>query len=277
MSGTVDRTGQSALSATERGLSSVVSALKESVGAGRDLAGLVRSSAGMIDEISVFVNDIEGIGIEIEMVALNAVVKAAQTGEKGAALGVLAESIQKLSADSHRQATAVADVLREVRSAAGALRSSAAPGGGDDPGDPEVDGMVRELGGLLSSLQAVNASVGLSLSGLDDAARSLSVDIETIVGGITVHRVVSGVIVDVIEDVEDIGRQARAQASAQRCVSEISTLQSLAARYTMQKERTVHYSVTGIAPDAAGTPAVLAGSGGNGKDERHLGTNVELF
>jgi len=43
----------------------------------------------------------------------------------------------------------------------------------------------------------------------------------------------------------------------------------------------VHFSVTGIAPDAAGSPAVLEGSGGgsdgNGKDEEHLGTNVELF
>ncbi len=275
--GAVDRTGRSALSATERGLSSVVSTLKESVGAGRDLEGLVRSAAGMIEEISAFVNDIEGIGIEIEMVALNAVVKAAQTGGRGAALGVLAESIQKLSADSHRQATAVADALREVRSAAGALRSSAAPGGGNGSQDPDVDGMVRDLGSLISSLQAVNGNVGLRLSGLDDAARSLSADIETIVGAITAHRVVSGVIVDVVKDVDDIERQARAQAPAERCGSEIGALKSLAARYTMQKERNVHFSVTGIAPDAAGAPAVLAGSGGNGKDEERLGTSVELF
>lgn len=287
MAGAVDRTGQSALSATERGLSSVVSALKESVGAGRDLAGLVRSAAGMIDEISAFVNDIEAIGIEIEVVALNAVVKAAQSGEKGAALGVLAESIQKLSADSHRQATVVADALREVRSAAGDLRSSAAPGCGSDAGDPEVEGMVRDLGGLLSSLQAVSGSIGPHLSGLDDAARSLSSDIETIVGGITVHRVVSGAIVQAIADVKDIGRQARAQASADRRVSDRGALQSLAERYTMQKERTVHYSVTGLAPDAAGTPAVPAGSRGNGSGAREsrgngtdpdgLGANVELF
>jgi len=258
-------------------LSSVVSALKECAGAGRDLAGLVRSAADTVEKMSSFANDIDEIGIEIEMVALNAVVKAAHTGGKGAALGVLAESIQKLSADSRRQATAVADALREVRSAAGALRSSAAPGGGDDPRDPDVDGMVRDLGSLLSSLQAVNGSVGLRLSGLDDSARSLSADIERIVGAITVHRVVSGVVVEVVKDVGDIERQARALAPAERCVSEIGALQSLAQRYTMQKERKVHFSVTGIAPDAAGAPAVHPGSGGNGKDEERLGSNVELF
>ncbi len=277
MAGAVDQTGQTALSATERGLTSVVSALKECAGAGRDLAGLVRSAADTVEKMSAFANDIDEIGIEIEMVALNAVVKAAHTGEKGAALGVLAESIQKLSADSRRQATAVADALREVRSAAGALRSSAAPGGGDDPRDPEVDGMLRDLGGLLASLQAVNGSVGQRLSGLDDSARSLSEDIERIVGAITVHRVVSGVIVEVIKDVDEIGRQAKALAPAERCVSEIGALQSLAQRYTMQKERKVHFSVTGIAPDAAGAPAGHAGSGGNGKDDDPLGTNVELF
>jgi len=287
MAGSVDRTGQTALSATERGLSSVVSALKESAEAGRDLAGSVRSAADTIEEMSTFVSDIEEIGIEIEMVALNAVVKAAHAGERGAALGVLAESIQKLSADSRRQATAIADALREFRSAAGVLRSSAVPGGRDDPPDPEVDGMVHDLGRLLSSLQAVNVSVGLRLSGLDDSARSLSADIETIVGAITVHRVVSGVIAEVVKDVGAIERQARSLAPAARRVFEAGALGSLARRYTMQKERKVHLSVTGIAPDAAGSPAVCGGSGGNGsggngsggngKDEEHLGTNVELF
>ncbi len=290
MAGDVDRTGQTALSATERGLSSVVAALKESAAAGRDLAALVGSAADTVEEMSTFVTDIEEIGIEIEMVALNAVVKAAHTGEKGAALGVLAESIQKLSADSRRQATAVADALREVRSAAGALRSSAGPDAGKDPRDPEVDGMVGDLGSLLDSLGAVNRSVGQQLSGLDDAARSLSANIERIVGAITAHRLVSGVIVDVVGDLEEIGRQAAHTAPGERSASEARALEALARRYTMQKERKVHYSVTGIAPDAAGAPSVAAGGGnGDGRgasgagggdgthDDDDLGANVELF
>jgi len=291
MAGAVDRTGDTALSATERGLSSVIAALEESAGAGRDLAEVVRSAADTLEEMSAFVNDIDGIGIEIEMVALNAVVKAAHTGEKGAALGVLAESIQKLSADSRRQATAVADALREVRSAAGALRSSAAPGGGDQARDPEVEQMVRDLGGLVDSLHAINGNVGQRLAGLDDSARSLSADIERIVGAITAHRIVSGAIAEANRDVDEIARQARALAPAGRRVSEARVLEAIAQRYTMQKERKVHYSVTGIAPDAAGAPAGRAGRAGDGNgggggargdggeemDEEQLGTNVELF
>ena len=291
MAGAVDRTGDTALSATERGLSSVIGALKDSAAAGRDLAEVVRSAADTLEEMSAFVTDIDGIGIEIEMVALNAVVKAAHTGEKGAALGVLAESIQKLSADSRRQATAVADGLREVRSAAGVLRSSAAPGGGDAPRDPEVDRMVQELGHLVDSLHEINGDVGQRLSGLDDSARSLSADIERIVGAITAHRVVSGVIADVNRDVDEIARQARVLAPGERRVPESRVFDAMARRYTMQKERTVHSSVTGIGLAAAGPAAVPVAHGGNGRcasgtaggngrdgtDEERLGTNVELF
>ncbi len=286
MAGAVDRTGDTALSATERGLSSVIAALQESAAAGRDLADVVRKAADTLEEMSGFVSDIDGIGIEIEMVALNAVVKAAHTGEKGAALGVLAESIQKLSADSRRQATAVADALREVRSAAGTLRSSAAPEGDGPARDPEVERMVRELGGLVDSLHAVNGSVGQRLSGLDDSARSLSGDIERIVGSITAHRVVSGAIAAANRDVDAIAREARAVAPAGRRDPESGVLEAIAQRYTMQKERKVHYSVTGIAPDAsgaasgpagAGEPGGPRGDGGDGKDADQLGTNVELF
>ncbi len=277
MAGTVDLTGHTALSSTEQGLSSVVSALKESVGAGRDLAEVVRAAADTVEEMSAFAGDIDQIGIEIELVALNAVVKAAHTGEKGAALGVLAESIQKLSSDSRCQATAVADALREVRSAAGELRTSAAAGGGDESGDREVDAMVRDLGSLLDSLHQVNGNIGACISGLDDSARSLSEDIERIVGGITVHHVMSGVVGDVVKDVGDIERQARALAPAERNVAEADVLHSLAKRYTMQKERKVHLSVTGLAPDAAGAPVRLDGSGGGGKGGENLGGNVELF
>ena len=282
MAGAVDLTGHTALSATEQGLSSVGSALKETVGGGRELAEVVQTAAGTIEEMSAFADDIDGIGIEIELVALNAVVKAAHTGKEGAALGVLAESIQKLSSDSRRQATAVADALREVRSAAGDLRTSAAAGGGDDSGDREVDGMVRDLGNLIDSLHTVNGNIGMRISGLDDSARSLSADIEKIVGSITVHHLISGVIGEVIKDVGDIERQARALAPAERSVSEADVLHSLAKRYTMQKERRVHLSVTGLAPDAAGAPTLPAGRRGNGsgdygKDEENLGGNVELF
>ncbi len=284
MAGTVDRTGDTVLSATERGLSSVIAALEECAGAGRDLAEVVRSAADTLEEMSAFVNDIDGIGIEIEMVALNAVVKAAHTGEKGAALGVLAESIQRLSADSRRQATAVADALREVRSAAGTLRSSAAADGGGQLRDPEVERMVRPLGDLVASLHAVNASVGHRLSGLDDSARSLSGDIERIVGAITAHHIVTGAIAEANRNVDEIGRQARALAPAARRVSEAGLLDALAQRYTMQTERKVHYSVTGIAPGAAGAPAAAAeraggpgGNGAEGTDAERIGTNVELF
>ena len=64
-----------------------------------------------VGEIATFVGDIEKIGEEIKLIALNAQIKSAYTGDEGAALGVLAEAIQRLSIDAIDHTGAVSAYL----------------------------------------------------------------------------------------------------------------------------------------------------------------------
>ena len=77
--------------------------------------------AGMSESIEA----IEEVGAEIELIALNASIKAAHTGEAGAALGVLATAIQHLSADARRQTDAVSRILGDIAKASEVLQENA--------------------------------------------------------------------------------------------------------------------------------------------------------
>ncbi|TVM28184.1 methyl-accepting chemotaxis protein, partial [Oceanidesulfovibrio marinus] len=71
-----------------------------------------------------FLEDIEEVGSEIELISLNASVKAAHTGEKGKALGVLASSIQQLSQQAGGRTESVKDIRGSIGEASNHLKSN---------------------------------------------------------------------------------------------------------------------------------------------------------
>ena len=77
-----------------------------------------------------FIGDIEKIGIEIRMIGLNACIRAAHVGEKGTALGVLADSIHQLSGDTSGLTDAISENLKKVIQAARELTDGINAGGG---------------------------------------------------------------------------------------------------------------------------------------------------
>ena len=89
-----------------------------------EMVSSMASVADTIADLSGFVDEIDEIGTEVELIALNASVKAARTGEEGAALGVLAESIQKLSIDAKKQTSLILEVLQNVMKTAEKLRNN---------------------------------------------------------------------------------------------------------------------------------------------------------
>lgn len=270
--GTMGRTGATALSGLEAGIARIANDLRESAAAAAGLDGVMGKAAGAIEEIYAFVNDIEEIGQEIEMVALNAGIKAARTGEQGAALGVLADAIQRLSVDARARTTASSQALRDIREAAAGLRPSSVPGaGGDGPGRDEAS-LAGDLGVLLESLHGTNARVGALLEELDRSFRGLSGDIEGIVGAISVHETVargleeaSAVLCGLRDHVRNHSREGTAGGT-------VSVIENLATRYTMHRERDIHEAVVRRAapPPAHPGAGVSLGSG-------EFGDNVEIY
>jgi methyl-accepting chemotaxis protein len=217
MTGTTDQVASSVLSKIESGISSVTSSLRENTKAISELLSAMNSVGSTTGNLSVFVNDIEEIGAEIELIAVNARIKAAHTGEEGAALGVIAETIQKLSLDARFQTTGMSDSLRKITT--GAEQLSIGSDSEINEKESEMENMVGDLKVLLDSLHRINAGLIPLLSSTDEAVRTLSRD---------------------IDGLGEIGADCRELAPVSAGADNTQSLDSLAERYTMHSERKVH-------------------------------------
>lgn len=262
MAGVATDGGKSFLSGIDATLASVTGILSDSGETNRKLSSAMISVSETIGDITCFVNDIEDIGTEIELIALNAQVKAARTGSEGAALGVLAEAIQKLSVEARSQSVAVSTILREVTSASDSLSSSISSEA--ETLQSEVNSVLGELEMLVAALGDINRETLPSLRKINDVTKELSCRIEETVRKLTVNHEVADVLTPIVGKLRALFPMAAGAAGA--------VLKELASRYTMNSERNVHAKFTGFpASGRSVAPAVQAAA----PDD--LGDNVELF
>lgn len=267
ITGSADQTGHSFFARMEEEMASVTRVLSDNVRAKRDTASAMMQVVNSVNDISAFVTDIEEIGTEIELIALNSQVKAANTGDGGAALGVLAEAIQHLSVDARTRTGDVSATLREVTEVTGRLvrEVDADVSSRTD----EIESLLVELKRLLGSVETINSRLVGLLADMDSAVGSLSCDIEAATSGLSVHDTAGALLGEVAEAIEETLRHMRRTVPAAARRGNGGKLLDLAQRYTMHSERTVHHRVVGGAPSvSAGVPT----SSGDG-----LGDNVELF
>jgi methyl-accepting chemotaxis protein len=241
----------------------VTAALLESSKVNQSLCVAMGEVADTVGEIASFVGDIETIGEEIKLIALNAQIKSAYTGEEGAALGVLAEAIQRLSIDAIDHTTVVSRTLQGIITVTQGLNSGVAIE--TSSLEAEVHGMVQSLNSLLDVLRRVNESLLGSLSRMDQAVTLLSSEIDQVTAGISVHLKVSRVLQEAVLGLGSITAEARRIAPD---TGQGANLEELASRYTMLSERRIHQGLSYSAP--APTPAAFG-------DDDGMGDNVELF
>jgi methyl-accepting chemotaxis protein len=262
MAGIADQTGGSFFSEMQKDISVVSSALLDSSKVNRSLCGAMAGVTDTVGEIATFVGDIEKIGEEIKLIALNAQIKSAYTGEEGAALGVLAEAIQRLSIDAIDHTTVVSRTLHEIIAVTEGLNA----GVSSDTSslEAEVRDMVQGLSSLLEVLRTVNETLLRSLSSMDDAVTHLSSDIDRVTTGITVHRKVAQVLEGAVRGLGGTVAEARRIAPVS---GQGANLDELASRYTMHSERKIHESLFDGGSLSGPEPA----------SDEELGGNVELF
>ncbi|HJV64532.1 MAG TPA: methyl-accepting chemotaxis protein [Geomonas sp.] len=262
MAGVADQAGGSFFTEMERDISVVSESLLKSSQVNGALGSAMRSVAETVEEIAVFVADIERVGEEIKLIALNAQIKSAYTGEEGAALGVLAEAIQRLSIDAIDHTGSVSAILQSILTVTERLRGIEA----SCHEEQEVESMVATLSSLLEVLREVNGTLRRSLVEMDEMVTVLSREIEHTTSGIGVHHQVARVLELAIQGLAGIVAEARQLAPA--AAGKGRQLDALADRYTMQSERNIHLSLL----DAPAEPAASAAA-----SDGDLGANVELF
>lgn len=270
IAGVADKASGSFFTDMEGDLSVVSDALGHSAEENRNISNAMNRVAGTVGNIARFVTDIETIGEEIELIALNAQIKAARTGSEGAALGVLAEAIQRLSHDTRIHTTVVSDALRSITD----FIEGFCRGTDKDVADmeAEVRGMVADLKQLLQALREVSTNLVSLLERMNREVAELSSDIEAAIGGITVHEALGNELFQVIGILKEVIAGAREIVPAAAGKEQSERMGKIAERYTMHSERKIHASFSGA---GAGRNGLAVPAAENAEDG--LGDNVELF
>jgi hypothetical protein len=261
-------TGRSPLAGVEAGIAVVKGELGDFAAQGAALGGIMDSVADTIADMGNSIEAIEEVGAEIELIAINASIKAAHTGDAGAALGVLATAIQHLSADARRQTDAVSRILGDIAKASGVLQENARRY--NDQSEAwqvigELDAVLVDMAGAVSRGENLFASLAKASGEFGERARLVGL-------GITFDR-------DLVARLMAIGKILADQAHQTRRLlpdggaGRGSRLRALYDRYTMEAERAVHEAAFGLVPVVPASQAEPASSSESGE----FGDNVELF
>ena len=272
ISGSSDTTGTSFLDVMSRGMLTVTSELTSCAWADQNLTDTMKRVAQTIDEIAAFVTDIEAIGSEIELIALNSQIKAALTGSEGAALGVLAEAIKRLSDEAVHQIDAVAETLSGIHTVTEHLLADAE--NEENQLGARVSTIQEELEGILRSMGVMNTEMRAVLSGLNDRVLSLTEDVERVTVGVDVHeriKTMSGCVLSVLDQIVFQSRQIEPANNEFK-----EHLRHLEERYTMESERHIHGALarkrSGLKAESVQTATRIST-----QDDAKLGDNFDLF
>lgn len=218
----------------------------------------------VVENMKVYMEEMSEAGDEVELLALNSRVRAAKTRERGAALGVIAESIQRISlmAEVHiaevvKSIGALVEKTNEMHELAKTSEISRAA-------ESSIGEMTDNLKTMIAEF-ASSSSLGKNI--LEQAAESslvLSKDLDAMAGTVRDNRIVGETIERIEVLLAAIGREARAGAPA-FVLSEVERrLGEMKERYTMHAERDTH-------------AAYVHGNGGVTDSSSSSSSSVELF
>jgi len=269
--GITDSAGGSFMDTIRRGLLTVTGVLAACSQSDREMSATLQCVAETMQEITGFVGDIEDIGSEIDLIALNSQIKAAHTGREGAALGVLAEAIKRLSVDAINQTAAVSEILMQINTSTTNLFSEASE-------ETKLLGvritvMENDLGTILTSLGEMNRNLSTMLSALNEQVGRLTQDIDRATGSIDVHTRVRQMSDQVGGVLDSIVENAREIEPASHEFKE--NLHHMEKRYTMESERNIHEA---LALKRSGQEiAMQIKAQDSSQDGSEFGDNVDLF
>lgn len=260
----------SLLATMQQDMQRITGIMKHCAESDKKLFQAMAEVTGTIGEMSVFVSDIEAVGSEIDLIALNAQIKAAHTGTQGAALGVLAEAIKRLSLEAVVHTRQVSSILRAINSSTASLNSHDTADQEQTTND-QMAAMEKEAGQIISSMAHTNQILRSQLASLATMAEALSGDIDATTAGFHLHEESGGKIEQVLQTLEGIYREARKIVPAS--TEFIKNLSHMEKRYTMESERLIHEMLAashGVSLSTKKEAKISTGSS-------EFGDNVDLF
>lgn len=257
------------LNTMQQDMQRVTAILQRCADADLSLEQAMQQVTGTISQIAGFVSDIESVGAEIDLIALNAQIKAAHTGPQGAALGVLAEAIKRLSLEAVVQTEAVSQTLRAISDATAHLTHHDSQS--ETTAADQVTVLKDEANQIITALSRANRLLHERLTRLADMVTSLSADINATTSGFTVHHDIRALAEQAESALEQIYTEARGLVPAS---SEFrNNLRHMEQRYTMESERLIHEMLAA----RHGVHLSLKSETAAGSSGSEFGDNVDLF
>lgn len=271
ITGATGSTDSSFVDAMTNEMVAVTAVLTSCAWADQNMADIMKKVAQTIDEIANFVTDIEAIGSEIDLIALNAQIKAALTGPEGAALGVLAEAIKRLSDEAVRQTGSVAATLTGIHAVTEHLLSDSQ--NEENLLGTRISSLQSELSEILRTLGKMNSEMHSVLSGLNEEVLSLTQDVDQATSGVDVHERTKAMADVVLADLQEIVTSSRQIEPASNEFKE--NLRHMEEHYTMESERHIHEA---LARKRSGLGAVTVQNAVRASsNDSEFGDNVDLF
>jgi hypothetical protein len=265
LAGGADRTF---LAQMEDALAGIRSALTACAESRYSLSTVADAVAQGVQEMAGSVSVIEEIGIRMQRIALNANIKAIRMGDRGSALGAVADAIQRLAADSTGQTEIVAQGMREVADCSGRLSAMLMESGGED--------QTAELERVIGVFHTADEENRRRLSEIGESGRSFAQELQNLSSSIQADRLLADVCERAGGRLDEVVAEATPLVTADAASARDDLVENLESQYTMHAERTVHRLAAGEPVAVAMEDAVPALAGVTDVPEE-LGENVELF
>ncbi len=260
---------QNSLKVIEKELYVISESLIKNRDIANDLAKSIKYVVEILDDLSTYVLQIEDIGTEIEIIALNARVKAARTGSNGAALGVLAEAIQKLSLEAKNQTVSTTDVLNDISNSSKNLKNNVELGS-EESNKNNIGGESQKINVLLTALIDMENSTGSQIEKLNTSVNNVKNDINKTISGITIQQEVKLKVTEVMGLLFQVTKSLKIKANIKE--NRVKHTSGLMNKYTMNSERNIHKHFQESKNELKDYK-----SGIENFNDDSLGDNVELF
>lgn len=268
----IDGSGSSFIDNVKRHMMAVAAQLNESATTNNALASVmdeIRSTVGMITR---FVSDIEDIGQDVILIALNARIKASDTGSGGASLCALAEEIGQISKEDIHRTDTITSTLKEIHSVTGQLAAEAQES--VEVLSKTLEETDANLRAILGTLEHMGSDLFSLLAKIQLQTDGLTGDIDRITSGIDIHNRTKALADEVLEVLRQIIEQSRSMCPASDAFKQ--DLRRLADEYTMESERRIHEIIARKHGVGVASPAELP-VGAITTNDSEFGDNVDLF
>jgi len=243
-------------------------------GSARTVVSIVQTVLPSLSDMAGAVGEVEDIQASIRLMALNAEIKTAHLGNSGAAMGVLASELHKITEQSDGDTRSILDGLRLMEQVLKEMSGHDVPSGDSimmSSGGAEVK---EQVFGLVEAVLHASHEMAQRIAALQQVAGSLGAEIQNACE-------VAGRATGIGPGFDSVIERVKAAAdhldrlSARTGDRKGERAARLAAMYSMQSEREVHQSFFG--KEGQESSAAGPAEKGNGAGDHDLGDNVELF